>query len=369
MDNLSPPPVITPPPPAKPRKSRGWMIFAIILIVLLAFSLFGNFVQMVSRAFSFSRGFTPAITRQAGPKLDEFVLDDNDSHNKIAVITVDGIITGQTTDQSGYNMVDVIQAQLDRAADDKSVKAVILKVNSPGGEVMASDQINKAIASFEDDSKKPVICSMGSLAASGGYYISAPCRWIVANDLTLTGSIGVIMEGFNYRQLMDKIGLQPVVYKSGKLKDMLSGMRETNEIPSEEHVIVQSLINETYQKFKNVVRTGRGTAHAINKKDGRALALDWEDYADGRVVSGTQALQLGFVDELGDFDDAVDRAEKIANISKANLVEYRERYDISNFLSMFGQSSKAHDIKIDLGVEAPKLQAGERYFLWLPPMD
>src|ERR1700721_4570262 len=110
---------------------------------------------------------------------------------------------------------------------------------------MASDQINKAIVAFEsyesdDNGKsghvgKPVICSMGSLAASGGYYISAPCRWIVANDLTLTGSIGVIMEGFNYRGLMDKLGVSPVVYKSGKFKDMLSPFRETNKIPAEKH--------------------------------------------------------------------------------------------------------------------------------------
>ena len=129
-------------------------------------------------------------------------------------------------------MVDVIQAQLDRAKDDKHVKAVILKVDSPGGEVMASDQINKAIVKFQEDSKKPVVCSMGSLAASGGYYISAPCRWIVADDLTITGSIGVIMHGYNYRGLMDKVGVLPMTFKSGKYKDMLSPDRSTNDIPA-----------------------------------------------------------------------------------------------------------------------------------------
>jgi protease-4 len=90
------------------------------------------------------------------------------------------------------------------------------------------------------------------------------------------------------------------------------------------------------------------------------------NYADGRVVSGSQALDLGLVDELGDFDDAVDRALEIAGIKDANLVEYREHYDLSNFLSMFGQSSQAHDIKLDLGVEAPKLQTGLMYFLYEP---
>src|SRR5208337_789259 len=107
-------------------------------------------------------------------------------------------------DPAGNNMVDVIKAQLDRAKEDARVKAVILKVDSPGGEVMASDQINKLFVKFQSGPDgKPVVCSMGSLAASGGYYISAPCRWIVANDLTITGSIGVIMETLNIRKLMD----------------------------------------------------------------------------------------------------------------------------------------------------------------------
>jgi protease-4 len=365
---VTPPPVISPPPPPKPRRSRGWMIFAIILLVLLFISLFGNLTQFVSRMLSFNNGFKPSMARDIGPKLEECVLEDNDAHNKIAVIEVDGIITSHEADPAGNNMVDVIKAQLDRAKEDSRVKAVILKVDSPGGEVMASDQINKLFVKFQKDSSKPVICSMGSLAASGGYYISAPSRWIVADDLTLTASIGVIMEGLNYRGLMDKIGVAPDVYKSGKFKDMLSPMRETNEIPPEEHAMVQKLIDDTYQKFKGVVRDGRSAAHKINGNEGNALSPDWESYADGRVVSGEQALQIGLVDELGDFDAAVDRAEKIANSGRdANLVEYRERYDLSNFLSMFGQSGQSHDIKLDMGLNIPKLQAGALYFLWQAP--
>jgi protease-4 len=347
------------------------MIFAIILIVLLAVSLLGNFAQAISRAFAFNRNFSTSFTREVGPRLDEVLLKDNDARSKIAVIPVEGIISSATLDQDGNNLVDLIRVQLNHAKDDPRVKAVILKVNSPGGEVMASDQINKLITKFEaDPDGKPVICSMGSLAASGGYYISVPCRWIEADKLTLTGSVGVIMEGLNYRGLMDKLGVEPNVYKSGKYKDMLSGMRETNEIPSGEHAMVQNLIMETYGVFTNVVAQGRGAAHDKNGSDGRPLSADWASYADGRVLSGRQAYDLGFVDALGDFDDAVKRAELIANNgSKANLIEYRERYDLSDFISMFGQGSKAPDIKLDFGVEAPKLQAGERYFLWLPPAD
>ena len=345
------------------------MIVSIILLVLLFISLFGNFTQFVSRALSsglssgMRGGFRNTSTRYVGPRLDECVIEDNDSRRKIAVVTVDGIITSHTENRAGNSMVDVIKAQFDRAKEDDRVKAVILKVDSPGGEVMASDQINKVIAKFQDESGKPVVCSMGSLAASGGYYISAPCRWIVADDLTITGSIGVIMHGWNYRGLMDKVGLAPMTYKSGKFKDMLSGERSTNEIPAEEHAMVQGLIDETYQKFQNIVRDGRNAAHEKNQTNGCALVSSWTNYADGRVLSGGSAFKYGFVDELGDFNKAVERARKIARIPNANLIEYRERYDISDFFSMFGQSGSAHDIKLDLGVEIPKLQAGQLYFL------
>jgi len=355
------------------------MIFALLLLVVLVPSLLGNFISAVSGAFSArhagARGEAFGSTHEAGPKLEEYSLDDNKSANKIAVITVSGVISGQT-DNEGNSAVEVVKAQLDRAADDKRVKAVVLKMDSPGGEVLASDEIYKAIRDFEADEPvvkgkpgrkgKPVICSMGTLAASGGYYISSGCRWIVANELTITGSIGVIMHGYNYRGLMDKVGIAPMTFKSGKYKDMLSGERAPNEIPVGEKAMVQALIDETYGKFKDVVADGRGAAHDLNKKEGKALASNWEEYADGRVVSGTQALDLGLVDELGDFDDAVDRAEKIAGIKDSTLVEYRERYDLSSFLSLFGQSSQAHDIKLSLGVDIPKLRAGCMYFLYQP---
>lgn len=342
------------------------MIATIILFVLLVFSVFVIFTQFISSTFStlsFNDGFRGGITRETGPRLEECLLEDHNAADKIAVIPVEGIIAGQGIDGAGNSMVDVIQAQLDRAKKDRHVKAVILKVDSPGGEVLASDEINKAVTRFQEDSGKPVICSMGSLAASGGYYISAPCRWIVANPLTITGSIGVVLHTWNYRGLMDKVGLAPVTYKSGKFKDMLSGERSTNEIPVEERAMVQGLIDETYQQFKSVVAEGRNTAHEKNKKEGHALVADWANYADGRVFSGTQACKLGFVDGLGDFRDTVKRAKEIAGLPSANLVEYRERYDISNFLHLLGQSELSHTVKLDLGMELPKLQAGELYFL------
>jgi len=347
------------------------MVFAIILMVLLFLSVIAIFALIGSRALNLSNNFTPDMDHEAGPQFQEATLKDNDASEKIVVISVDGIITSHQPDQAGNNMVDAIRAELDKAKKDKNVKAVILKVDSPGGEVMASDEIYRAIKKFEDGPNgKPVICSMGSLAASGGYYISSPCRWIVANQLTITASIGVIMESINYRGLMDKIGVEPYVFKSGKYKDMLSGMRSTNEIPPGEQALVQGLIDETYAQFKHVVADGRDAAHKKNRDEGQPLAADWANYADGRVVSGTEALKLGLVDQLGDFDDAVKSAEKIADIQDANLVEYQETYDISQFFHLFGQSAEARSqVKLDLGFDAPKLEAGQLYFLYLPTTD
>lgn len=356
---LPPPPVIAPPTPPRARKSRGWMIFALVLLLLLAVSVLFN-IGSVFKSIVHVQGLQ--VHRFAGPRLEETLVEDNNASAKIAVVNIDGIITSREIDQSGYTMVDVIKAQLKRAEEDRKVKAVILKVDSPGGEVLASDDISKAIKDFQKQTHKPVIGSMGSLAASGGYYVSAPCQWIVANELTITGSIGVIMSTWNYRGLMNKVGLQPFTFKSGKFKDMLSGSREPTDISPEEIAMVDKLIKETYDKFKSVVAEGRGRAHEKNKNKGKTLAHDWEDYADGRVLSGKEAERLGFVDELGDFDNAADRAKAIGGVSEANLIEYRVRYDLSDFFRMFGKTD-AHGVKVDLGVELPKIEAGRLYFL------
>jgi len=316
-----------------------------------------------------------ASAHEIGPRLDEAVIEDNGASSKIAVVDVSGIITGTAIDQQGLSMVDIIKAQLDHAQDDHHVKAVILKVDSPGGEVLASDEISDAIRNFQDGKKsngedagdgkgKPVIVSMGNLAASGGYYISAPCRWIVANKMTLTGSIGVIMHGWNYRALIDKVGIVPETYKSGQYKDMLSGSRETNEIPAGEHAMIQGFINEVYEDFKQVVADGRNSAHEADPQ-ARELVDNWTNYADGRVLTGTQAQKFGFVDEIGNFQTAVKRAKTIAGIQgDANLIRYEQRYDISDLFRMFGESkTDVHSVKVDLGFDAPKLETGQMYFL------
>ena len=335
------------------------MVFALVALVLLVISVMFNVGSLLHGLLP------PSVSpyHTAGPRLEEVIKEDNGASQKIAQIRIEGIIVGDAMDQSGYGLVDVVKAQLKQAEEDSKVKAVILRVDSPGGEVLASDEIARAISDFQRKSPgKPVICSMGSLAASGGYYVSAPCRWIVANDLTITGSIGVIMSTWNYRGLMNKVGVQPMTFKSGKFKDMLSGSREPDSITEEERSMVQALINETYGKFTNVVATGREQAHERNKGKGRSLKDDWADYADGRILSGTEAYKLGFVDELGTFDDAVKRAKAIAGITRANVVEYQQRFDLSDVFKLFGKT-EGKAVKVELGIEPPKLRAGYLYFI------
>lgn len=336
------------------------MIFTFILLGLLALSGLLNLGLLVGSGSS-DHG---RAQHSYGPRLEEVTMREGHAKDKIAVIDVEGVIMGGAGDQGTFGMVTVIKEQLRRAKNDEEVKAVVLRVNSPGGEVLASDEIANAITDFRKEAKKPVIVSMGSLAASGGYYVSAPCDWIVANELTITGSIGVIMQGYNYRGLLEKVGVRPQVYKSGKFKDMLSGSKTLEEISPEERKMVQSLIDETYQKFKSVVEDGRSASYKAH--EGKKLSADWADLADGRILSGKEAYRNGFVDELGDFDKAVDRAKSLARLGKGDvhLVQYQRMFDLSNLFKLFGESNaKSKTVKVDLGIDLPKVKVGCLYFL------
>ena len=299
----------------------------------------------------------------APSSLVESVVEDNGSRDKIAVISVDGIISGQALGPAAPSLVELIALQLDRVREDEAVKAVILQVDSPGGEVLASDEIYREISRFLEESEIPVVASMGSVAASGGYYVSAPCQWIVANELTMTGSIGVIFHSYNYRALMDKVGVRPMVTKSGRLKDMLSGDKRPEDILPEESEIMESMILESFARFKEVIRAGRERAARLNDGEGRSLVADWESIADGRIVSGRTALEKGLVDELGNFETAVDRARKLAGIDSANLVAYEAPLSFLSMFRLLGQA-QGRAVKVDLGLDVfPRLPTGRLYFI------
>ncbi|MBX3745869.1 MAG: signal peptide peptidase SppA [Verrucomicrobiae bacterium] len=356
-----------PPAPKRSGISGWWWVVGVLVVLGIGGVLVVGYVsdQVRTMRVSAMGGFGGSSRTD---ELREVVLRPAGTRNKIVVMDLTGIISGDPWDYMGNTLVTHVERQLERAAQDPHVKAVVVRVDSPGGEVLASDEIYQRLQAFQERHDKPMVASMGRLAASGGYYVAAPCQWIVAHELTITGSIGVIMQGYNWRGLMDKVGVSPQVFKSGDLKDMLSPSKREEEITSEERRIVQDLVNETFERFKSVVEEGRGLARARNEDNsgeerdrGRALARSWEDYADGRLLSGKEAWTLGMVDELGNFDTAVERARRLAGIQDARLVQYLRPMGFGSLFRLFGQGEEAR-VTVDLGIAMPNLRAG-LYFL------
>ena len=223
------------------------------------------------------------------------VLEEGDAGSKIAVVNFDGVIqdTGTTGGgmfaTEGYDHPMTIQALKDIAADD-SYSAVLLNVNSPGGGVFESAEIHKELMAVKE-SGNTIYSSMGNMAASGGYYISAPSDRIFATSETITGSIGVIMQSMNYTELAENVGISFDVYKSGKMKDMMSASREATD---EEQDYLQEIVDTMFQDFVDVVADGRG----MSEEEVRKLA-------DGRIYLGGEAIENGLVDQEGYLDDAL----------------------------------------------------------------
>lgn len=349
-----------PPPPPPPSRLRRFikgvlLVFGVLFLISLVASLFSSGDQNKLTA----QGFSETIVRPSS------------SEHKIALLTVSGMIQSLTGGIAGGDMVETIQAQLKAAKEDPAVKAVLLKIDSPGGEVLASDLICDAIRDFHEETGKPVVASMQGLAASGGYYVAVPCQWIIAHELTMTGSIGVILHAYNYRELMNKVGVRPLVFKSGKFKDMLRADKKEEEILPEEMAMMQSMIDETYQRFLDVVRTGRAQALVANPGQSRELVSNWEELADGRILSGTQAFESGFIDEIGDFEDAIQRTKIIAGIPDAKLIKYQRPVGFNDFFRILGinpndppsAQSQQKTLKIDLGLNPGAIQSGRLYFL------
>ena len=351
-------------PTERPR-GGAWKWVAVGVSVMLVFSLLA--LGLIGAGKS-DRNWTHHHSTQSpgAAELHEVLVRDSPFEDKVAVISLEGVISGEVLSDIGSSLVELVSDQLERAAVE-GVSAVILKVDSPGGEVLASDEIYLQLEKFQKEHDIPVVASMGSLAASGGYYVSAPCRWIVANELTMTGSIGVIFHSYNYRGLMDKVGVRPEITKSGKLKDMMSGEKLPEEVLPEERAILQGMIDESFAKFKDIIRTGRNHAAELNLKDGvtegRKLASNWTEFADGRILSGQQALNLGLVDELGNFEVALDRALQLARLDGAKLITYQPHFRFPGFLSLLGQA-RSGSVKVDLGLPLQsRLPEGRLYFM------
>jgi protease-4 len=251
--------------------------------------------------------------------ITEKVLVHGPRAKKIAVIRVQGIIDSAMAR-------DIIE-QIEYAQNDHRVKAIIINVDSPGGTVSGSDQIHNAIVKYRNDYEKPVVGFMQNLAASGGYYISVATDEIVAEPTTITGSVGVIMGYLVLQDLLEgKLGIEPVVVKSGRRKDWPSSFRK----PTEEELLYyrEKVIDPAFNRFKQIVADGR---KELSMEDVTRLA-------DGSIFPAEEALEEKMVDELGYFNDAVTKAKELANLYDAQVVEYRRPF---SFASIFGAETNA----------------------------
>lgn len=293
---------------------------------------------------------TPAVASSSVLRhrdYEEVAVRDGNSRVKIVVIPLDGVIAVGQPGSLGDEMVGDFKRALQQARLDNSVKAVVIATDSPGGEITASDVIYNAIKEFAKE--KPVVMYFNSIGASGAYYAACGANYIMCNETTFTGSIGVIISTLNYRDLFGKIGLQSVVFKSGKFKDMLNGAREMTE---EEKQYVEGLVMQSYGRFLGIVAKSR-------KLDENVLR---NGVADGRILSGVDAKQAGLVDQLGYVEDAYNKAMELAAVINAQVVEYHRSVTFADLFSIFGQS-RTPEIKIDVLANVPELLPGRVYLL------
>ncbi|MBC1434379.1 signal peptide peptidase SppA [Listeria rocourtiae] len=286
-------------------------------------------------------------------EMTELVLEDGNTDKRIAVLHIDGAIQDTGSSDSlfggseGYNHSDFMD-QLEQIREDDTVAGVVLNVNSPGGGVVESAQIRDKILQIKKEKKLPVYVSFGSMAASGGYYVSAPADKIFASPETLTGSIGVIMQGYDFSELMKKVGISDNTIKSGEFKDIMSSSRP---MTAEEKAIMQSMIDNSYGEFVKVVAQGRGMTEAEVRK-----------IADGRIYDGRQAKANGLIDAFGYEEQTLDALKKEQDLKGAEVFEYDSSG--GGFASLFstsvsqivGQKSEAHQaLQLMNMMEAPRL--------------
>lgn len=257
------------------------------------------------------------------PFTEEIVKEGNEM-KKIAVLDVDGVIQDTNSAESffqsaGYNHQGFMK-KLEYIKEDDTVKGIILKVNSPGGGVVESAEIHDKLVEIQKETKKPVYVSMGSMAASGGYYISAGAKKIFASEETLTGSLGVIMQGINYEGLADKYGVDFVTIKSGQYKDIMSPTRQMTE---DERQILQSMIDNSYKGFVKVI------------SEGRKMTTDQvKEIADGRIYDGRQAKELNLIDDFGYLDDVIQQMMEDEKLKDAKVVRYTEALGFGSLLNL-----------------------------------
>lgn len=264
---------------------------------------------------------------------EEVIEEGQDPTNVIAVLDVDGTIqdTGEASLLSSetYNHRDFMD-KLQMAEENDNIKGIILRVNSPGGGVVESAEIYDKILDIKK-MKKPVYVSMGSMAASGGYYISAPADKIYASPETMTGSLGVIMQGYNYEKLAEKYGVEFETIKSGTYKDIMS---PTREMTDDERKILQDMIDNSYNQFVKIIADGRG----MTEKEVRKIA-------DGRIYDGRQAKEVNLIDDFGHLDDVIAAMKTDIDQKDAQVIRYTGEAGFGSLFSMGAQKMLGNDVE------------------------
>jgi protease-4 len=320
------------------------------LSVFLAVALCASVaINLVLAASAFRRfGGGPRFEEQP-PSFREVIVQRGARGNgdKVAVIAMRGLISSSLPGNVGDTMVEDMRLALEQARNDENVRAIVLEIDSPGGEVTASDIIYNYVVKAR--ARKPVVVYMDSLAASGGYYVACGGKYLIANETSITGSIGVIIQTLNYEQLFNKVGLASVVFKSGKFKDMLNGARP---VTPEERDYIQSFVMKTYEKFLGIVATERNLP-----ADGLRNSV-----ADGRILSGKDALDHKLIDAVGQIEDAFTKAKELGRAPGATVVKYGPPFSFGRLFRAFGSTENKIELTLPKQL-MPQLETGRAYFL------
>ena len=326
------------------------------------FSLLFPFLLVVLSAFSCTRllNDSPQTLLSDCTSAPQEILREGAGKRAIAVIPVQGVIGFHS---GGNSFLDsprpgdanrIVQALQQVADSPERYGAVILDMNTPGGEVVASDAVRRQLDRLPQEI--PVVTCIRSLGASGGYYIASGSDWIVANPMSLTGSVGVIIRSMEYGPLLEKLGVRPVVYRSGEFKDILGGYRQATP---QEQAYMQAMVDTDFRHFCAVVSQGRPKAFPTPESVAESPA------GDGRPLLGEAALELGMVDQLGDFEDAVAKARELGDCPDAPLVRLGTRSPFSALFSSLPAPAQG-SLSVSLpGMPAPQgpLPLGTRFYL------
>jgi len=308
-------PTYSPYPPAPERRRRfsGWRVLWGVLFGLSVLANVGLFLLLLGMVIVFAGAGSGGYGTN--------VLREGHRATRIAVVNIDGII-----DES---QADEVHRQLKAAKEDSAVKGIIVRVNSPGGTISASDRIYREIVDFRTKEGRPAVAFMRGMAASGGYYASVACEQIIAEPTAITGSIGVVMSHFVLRDLLEnKLGVQPVFLTKGTRKDWPSSFRK----PTDEELayIDERLLEPAYQRFVSVVQ------------EGRRQVLSGEDVlklADGSIYVAEEAKAVSLIDKTGYLDDAIAMVKDRAGITEAQVIEYRKPLSFMDFLTAQGKKT------------------------------